>query len=202
MPSSETATALLREEHQRILGVADVLETLLQSVDRGEEPDLDSLADCVAFIRLFADAVHHGKEEDLLFPQLEARGVPRHTGPIAVMLQEHEIGRAFARKMSQALPAMREGDTDAWESIRTAGYGFIELIRNKDIRRRIFPRARTPEDRRRASGRTTRLLRLLRAHGLLRKVSHTFNYRVTTKGQHLMATALKLRQTSFLTLAT
>jgi len=51
--------------------------------------------------------------------------------------------------------------------------------------------------RRRASGRTTRLLRLHRAHGLLRKVSHTFNSRITNKGQRLMTTALKLRKTSF-----
>jgi len=130
LSAPDTATALLREEHQRILRVADVLETLLQLADSGETPDYDGLASCVAFIRLFADAVHHGKEEDLLFPQLEARGVPRHAGPIAVMLQEHEIGRAFARKMSESLPGMREGDDDAWRAFRTAGYGFIELIRN------------------------------------------------------------------------
>jgi len=82
------------------------------------------------------------------------------------------------------------------------GTFLLHGFRNKDICRRIFPRACTPEDRRRASGRTTRLLRLFRAHGLLRKVSHTFNYRVTNKGQRLMTTALKLRKTRLLSLAT
>jgi hemerythrin-like domain-containing protein len=130
MTHPETATALLREEHQRILQVTDVLETLLQRVDAGEDPDHQSLAECVAFIRLFADACHHGKEEDLLFPQLEARGVPKHAGPIAVMLQEHEIGRGYAGQMNGALPAMRDGDEDAWRTFRTAGYGYVELIRN------------------------------------------------------------------------
>jgi len=74
-------------------------------------------------------------------------------------------------------------------------------FRNKDLRRRIYPRARTGDERRRASGRITRMLRLLRAHGLIHKVSHTFNYRVTPKGHRLMTTSLKLRRTSYLALA-
>jgi hypothetical protein len=48
-------------------------------------------------------------------------------------------------------------------------------------------------ERRRESGRTTRLLRLLRAHGLIRKVSGTRYYRVTAHGQLTMTAALKLR---------
>jgi len=81
------------------------------------------------------------------------------------------------------------------------GEFLLHGFRNKDLRCRIYPRARTDDDRRRASGRITRMLRLLRAHGLIRKVSHTFNYRVTSKGQRLMTTSLKLRRTSFLALA-
>ena len=46
---------------------------------------------------------------------------------------------------------------------------------------------------RRESGRFTRRLRLLRAHGLIRKVSGTRYYRVTANGQRVMTAALKLR---------
>lgn len=80
-PVCETATSRLRAEHQLILQVTEVLETL---VARSESGDTDSyaLADCIAFIRLFADTCHHGKEENLLFPALEARGMPHDQGPI------------------------------------------------------------------------------------------------------------------------
>jgi len=43
------ATALLRQEHQWILKVADVLELLAQSVQDGGEPDLDSFGECIRF---------------------------------------------------------------------------------------------------------------------------------------------------------
>ena len=47
--------------------------------------------------------------------------------------------------------------------------------------------------RRRESARVTRLIRLLRAHRLIRKLSHTRYYRVTARGQRIMTAALKLR---------
>jgi hypothetical protein len=49
------------------------------------------------------------------------------------------------------------------------------------------------QERRRQSGRATRLLRLLRAHRLIRKVSGTRYYRVTARGQQVMSAALIVR---------
>jgi hemerythrin-like domain-containing protein len=51
----ETATSRLRAEHQLILQVVDALEALVTSSESGDT-DFDALADCIAFIRLFADA--------------------------------------------------------------------------------------------------------------------------------------------------
>lgn len=120
-----TATGILRAEHVLILEVASALERVL---DAGAS-DVETVDDCVAFFRLFADACHHGKEEDLLFPALEREGMPADAGPIAVMLHEHRIGRDFVRRMFEASPAFRTGDTAAAREIADAGRGYIELIR-------------------------------------------------------------------------
>ena len=75
------------------------------------------------------------------------------------------------------------------------GEFLLQGFRNKDLRLHLFPEAESHALRRRkASGRITRYLRLLRAHGLIRKVSGTRYYRVTEKGHQVMTTALKLRQ--------
>jgi hemerythrin-like domain-containing protein len=128
MKTPRTATDGLRDDHQWILKVAGVLENIL---DREPEEglDLDAVEDCVSFIRLFADACHHGQEEDLLFPELQARGLPRETGPLAVMLQEHEMGRSFARQMVKALPGARAGEAGARQILVNAARGYIKLIR-------------------------------------------------------------------------
>ena len=128
-PAAETATSRLREEHQLILRVADAMQALLAEADGPDGLDFDTIGDCVTFIRLFADACHHGKEEDLLFPELEAAGLPRDQGPIAVMLYEHQQGRAFATRMVDSLQPARQGDERALAILQNAARGYIELIR-------------------------------------------------------------------------
>ena len=76
-----------------------------------------------------------------------------------------------------------------------AGQFLLKGFTNRDLRQRLGVRPTTDlQERRRASGRITRLLRLLRAHHLIRKVSGTRYYRVTPKGQHLMTAALRVRE--------
>jgi len=78
----------------------------------------------------------------------------------------------------------------------------IQGFRNRDLRRRLKPGTeRDPLARKQVSGQISRYLRLLRAHGLIRKVSKTSYYRVTNLGQHLMTTVLALRDLSLLALA-
>lgn len=74
------------------------------------------------------------------------------------------------------------------------GEFLLKGFANRDLRAQLDPCHSTdPQQRRRTSGRTTRRLRLLRAHGLIRKVSGTRYYRVTPKGQQIMTAALRLR---------
>jgi hemerythrin-like domain-containing protein len=128
MPQTETATGVLREEHVLILKVVEVLEKVL---DEGAgTPDLESATDCVTFLQQFADACHHGKEEDLLFVELEARGMPKENGPIAVMLDEHRRGRAFIKQMADSLDGGRAGDADALRALEAGGRNYIDLIRS------------------------------------------------------------------------
>jgi hypothetical protein len=61
----------------------------------------------------------------------------------------------------------------------------INGFRNRDLRSVLYPKAQGPADLRKASGRITRKLQLLRAHGLIKKVPHTHRYQLTQKGQEL-----------------
>jgi hypothetical protein len=67
-------------------------------------------------------------------------------------------------------------------------------FRNRDLRAAIYgaPSADAQEERRRC-GRTTRQLRLLRAHRLIRKVGHTHRYILTEKGRRLTTAVLQTK---------
>lgn len=126
----ETPTERLREEHRLILQVTEVLDAITTAAEKGKEPDLVTFDRCVAFFRLFVDAFHHAKEEDLLFPEMESQGIPTDGGPIAVMLYEHGLGRAHIRQMAESLDELGRGDTGAVASLLSAGRAYVDLIRS------------------------------------------------------------------------
>jgi hypothetical protein len=71
----------------------------------------------------------------------------------------------------------------------------INGLSNKIIRAKLYPEADSnPVEKKRAVGRTTRLLRKLRAHQLIAKIPRSFRYRVTKKGIRIMAAALKIKR--------
>lgn len=59
----------------------------------------------------------------------------------------------------------------------------INGFRNRDIRCLLYPGPCTIEEKRRRSARVTRQLRMLRAHGLIKKVPRTHRYVTTARGR-------------------
>ena len=91
----------LMSEHRAIERVLIGLSNFAEQVRRQEEMNgRKDLAQFVSFIRGFADARHHGKEEEILFEAMVDYGFPRDGGPIKVMLREHDEGRAFVGILS------------------------------------------------------------------------------------------------------
>ena len=77
--------------------------------------------------------------------------------------------------------------------LAAAGRGefLISGLRNRDLQALLFPNATDAGDRvatrRRRCGQVTRMLRMLRAHGLVHKVPHTHRYTVSEKGRQVIA---------------
>jgi hemerythrin-like domain-containing protein len=92
---------VLMNEHRLIEQVLGSLETFGLEIEGGLVPGRAQLADYGAFFRGFADACHHGKEEDILFQRMIERGFSRESGPVAVMLHEHTVGRGHVSALRQ-----------------------------------------------------------------------------------------------------
>jgi len=129
-PSRMTPIELLMSEHRVIESVLDCLEIM---ADRATSADgrLDP-ADARAvidFLRQFADACHHGKEEKILFEAMEERGVPTEHGPTAQMRHEHEEGRRLVEGMEGAVIDVERGDDAARSAFAAHARRFVEMLR-------------------------------------------------------------------------
>ncbi|NIR50116.1 hypothetical protein GWO43_16560, partial [candidate division KSB1 bacterium] len=76
------------------------------------------------------------------------------------------------------------------------GEFLLRGFRNADLRALLFDETHCQKERSRQIGKISRLIRLLRSHGLVQKVSKTRRYRITYKGQLLMSTSLAFRNSN------
>lgn len=73
----------------------------------------------------------------------------------------------------------------------------IHGFRHRDLQ----PASSDPQEAKRAAARLTRHLRLLRAHGIIKKITGTHLYRLTRKGEAVVGTAIRFRETDIALLA-
>ena len=94
------------------------------------------------------------------------------------------------RYRGRPVRALRIGDADDLALLRAISRGEFTLagFRNADLRNLLYPR-KSPAHARRLSARLSRQLRLLRAHGVIRKLSKSHRYQLTERGR-LLCTAL------------
>lgn len=122
-------TDILSAEHRVILRVLSCLDAIAHQALTQGKLDRAAAADAIAFFRQFADHCHHGKEETHLFALLEQRGIPRVGGPVGVMLQEHDLGRAEIRGMDAVMEGAAQGQPEALHAFVQHAHGYIELLR-------------------------------------------------------------------------
>jgi hypothetical protein len=89
---------------------------------------------------------------------------------------------------------LRKDDYALFTTVLRGEY-FIKGFRNRDITQHLFGRQpKDPIERRKRSARVTRLIQLLRAHGLIAKIPRARRYRPTLRGIAIMSAVIQVRE--------
>ena len=123
------ATNILKGEHRVIERVLASLEAAANRLKASEPISPRFFMEAADFIKGFADGCHHKKEEGVLFPAMEAAGIPAQGGPIAVMLAEHQEGRRLTAAMRAGAEKLQSGDNTAREGVAQNALQYVALLR-------------------------------------------------------------------------
>ena len=94
----------------------------------------------------------------------------------------------------RGLNLLAEQDARLLEAVSKAEF-LIHGLRNRDLQAVFFPDpADDKKEKRRRSAQVSRKLRMLRAHGLISKLSHTHRYIVSEKGRQVITALIAARQ--------
>ncbi len=122
------AIETLMTEHRLIESVLDALVGFADEIRRRGSTEREELSRFVTFLRDFADGCHHGKEEGVLFAAMVENGFPRGGGPIAVMLHEHDQGRALIQALRHKAEQPGEWTGEDRQAVAAAANGYATLL--------------------------------------------------------------------------
>lgn len=121
---------VLMNEHRMIESVLDEVHVWVDAMLEEKRDDREQLGRFVKFIVEFADGWHHGKEEEILFKTMTEHGFPSQFGPIAVMLQEHTVGRELVGQLGRFVQQTTPWDDSARHQIARTALSYVDLLRN------------------------------------------------------------------------
>jgi hemerythrin-like domain-containing protein len=101
-------------EHRLIERMISVMREELQLLEKGKAVDTAFIVTAVDFIRTYADRCHHGKEEDILFRELQKKTLSEeHNRVMNELLEEHKWGRKTTGRLVEANENYLDGDKKA-----------------------------------------------------------------------------------------
>ena len=126
-----TGIELLIKEHKHVSRMLVVMRNACFNFMNNKEIDYDDFNKMISFVRSFADAHHHKKEEIFLFNRMvEHLG---ETGKNVIthgMLVEHDMGRNYIRNLEEALNKHKNGAEEAGLDIIANAISYANLLEN------------------------------------------------------------------------
>lgn len=109
----------------------------------GDTPERLMTAEFADFFSHYADVIHHGKEEAMLFREMEKAGFQRLSGPLAVMLFEHGQGREAVGALAELGRGSGISEAEEKQRLRDVARDYNELLQNHIIKedRILYPLA-------------------------------------------------------------
>lgn len=124
-------------EHRLIEKIILPLKKEITKMEQGNQTDTEFLRAAADFFHVYADLIHHGKEESILFAALKSKNISSESQSLMdELLAEHEQGRENVKAFISAIEAYAGGDqTQIREMISRLNF-LLELyprhIKNED----------------------------------------------------------------------
>lgn len=120
---------LMVEEHRNIKRMLKVVRKACNNILHGNDIPYEDFEKMIDFIKNYADAHHHGKEEKFLFKEMETRlgnagsQLVRHG-----MLVEHDLGRLYISELKESLERTKSGEEESKLDIIANAVGYANLL--------------------------------------------------------------------------
>lgn len=113
-------------EHEMIERAMAVLKNCLENLDASADNPVQ-MTRAMDFLLEFGDKIHNQKEEKLLFPHMESKGIPVKGGPLGVMLMEHQAERELLNSMIMQAKGIKYAPEAEKQAYTNKGLEYLKI---------------------------------------------------------------------------
>ena len=123
------AVEIMMEEHKYISRMLKVVRSICYKIYEEKKINFEDFKDVLYFIRIYADGLHHKKEEIMLFNKMvENLGAVAEKTINYGMLVEHDMGRLYVKDLDEALNEYKSGNEAAVIDIIANAVSYTNLL--------------------------------------------------------------------------
>lgn len=121
----------LGEDHRRLARLMNLLESLLDRFNAGDEPDYEMMAELLEYMIDYSDQVHH-PSEDLIFERLLAVSDEGHE-VLRRLMHQHEALAQLNRRFRDSLEGIVHEEVLSREEVELQGRAVLAGLREHMI---------------------------------------------------------------------
>jgi hemerythrin-like domain-containing protein len=120
---------VMMNEHKNILIMLSIIRKAMNEFMENDILNKEEILEMADFVKNYADYIHHGKEEKILFKEMEthigetARKLVQHG-----MLVEHDQGRFYMQELRKFINLYENGEKDKKIDIIANAIGYASLL--------------------------------------------------------------------------
>jgi len=136
-----TPTENLIKEHEEINELLDIMSKIalkIKSKDVFYPTDVEEIID---YLIIIIDKSHHGKEDEVFYPELISSGIPKETAPLSIINYEHTLAHRYLKDISSCVVNCKIGNDFSGELLADSLTNYVVVIKNHIQREEeiIFP---------------------------------------------------------------
>ena len=136
-----TPTENLIKEHKKINELLDIMSKIALKIKLNDVFYPNDVEEIVNYLLIIIENSHHGKEDDVFYPELISSGIAKDTAPLSIINYEHTISKSYLKDISSCVVNCKIGNDFSGELLADSLTNYVVVIKNHIQREEevIFP---------------------------------------------------------------
>jgi len=136
-----TPTENLIKEHEEINELLDIMSKIALKIKSKDVFYPNDVEEIIDYLIIIIENSHHGKEDDVFYPELISSGIPKETAPLSIINYEHTLANRYLKDISSCVVNCKIGNDFSGELLADSLTNYVVVIKNHIQREEeiIFP---------------------------------------------------------------